>query len=265
MPTRTAADRRNDLLFGWYSANKRELPWRLSTDPYRVMVSEAMLQQTQVQRVIPRFEQFVDRWPTEDALAEASNAEVLEAWSGLGYNSRSIRLRDAARITSEQGWPRSVPGLKELPGIGPYTAAAIASICFGATVPAVDTNLRRVLSRWFGEPLTGSDLRDFAGEVVGDPAGTWNQALMDLGSTLCTTTSPGCSGCPVTEYCADPTVYEPPPRQSRFEGSHRQLRGALVRAHIDGVSLREAGQGLGRSSSQIETAIRELTDEGLLD
>ena len=229
------------------------------------MVSEAMLQQTQVQRVVPRFEQFVDRWPTEDALADASNSEVLEAWSGLGYNSRAIRLRDAARTVSEHGWPRSVSALQELPGIGPYTASAIASICFGAPVPAVDTNLRRVLSRWYGEPLAGADLKRFAADVVGEPAGTWNQALMDLGSMLCTPAAPACSDCPVASLCTDPTVYEPPPRQSRFEGSHRQLRGALVRAHVTGESLRRAGERLGRSQTQIEAAMRELTDEGLLD
>jgi A/G-specific adenine glycosylase len=256
---------RNRHLLEWYGTAGRSLPWRVSNDPYRVLVSEAMLQQTQVQRVIARFESFIARWPTEDDLADATNAEVLGEWSGLGYNSRAIRLRDAARLVAAHGWPRTPEGLRKLPGVGPYTANAIASICFGIGVPAVDTNLKRVISRWIGEPLDGTELADVAYALVDDRAGDWNQALMDLGSSMCTASNPTCETCPVEQWCADPTVYEPPARQSIFAGSHRQLRGALVRASLAGASLEEAGHALGRSDSEIQGTIQELADEGLIE
>lgn len=227
-------------------------------------MSEVMLQQTQVARAITRFESFVDRWPTVDDLASATNEQVLSEWSGLGYNSRALRLRNAAIQVSDHGWPTESADLRTLPGIGPYTANAIASICFGAPVPAIDTNLRRVLSRWDGRPLDGSDLERFASSVVGSPAGDWNQALMDLGSTLCLARDPLCDQCPVAETCTDPSIYVPAPRQSRFEGSPRQLRGALVRADLVGDDLTETGEKLGRSPQEISRAIAALSEEGLI-
>jgi A/G-specific adenine glycosylase len=262
---RADPDDRNCFLLEWYGVNRRPLPWRESVDPYRVMVSEAMLQQTQVQRVIPRFAAFVERWPTEDDLADATSVEVLAEWSGLGYNSRALRLRDAAGIVARDGWPTTPAGLRRLPGVGPYTANAIASICFGAQVPAVDTNLRRVISRWVGEPLDGRALESVASDLVDARAGDWNQALMDLGSSCCTATNPSCDACPVERWCEDPTVYEPPPRQTSFDGSHRQLRGALVRASVERRSLEEAGRVLGRSAAEIHDTIEELINEGLIE
>lgn len=258
------ADRRNRALLDWYARHRRTLPWRDVGDPYATLVSEAMLQQTQVTRVIDRYEAFLDRWPDPASLATATNDEVLEAWSGLGYNSRAIRLRDAARTVAEHGWPTTVEGLRELPGVGPYTAAAIASMAFGEPVAAVDTNLRRILSRWTGEPLNAAQLTSVASDLVTEPAGDWNQALMDLGATICRPTNPACDRCPVSEWCADPTVYEPPPRQSTFEGSRRQLRGALVRAHVGGEDLRAAGRALGRSEEEIDEVLVELRNEGLV-
>lgn len=262
-PSRDAAAR-NAALVDWYGANGRTLPWRDVGDPYATLVSEAMLQQTQVGRVIERYPRFMARWPDPESLARSTTDEVLSEWSGLGYNARAIRLRDAARIVARDGWPTTVEGLAALPGVGPYTAAAIASIAFGVAVPAVDTNLRRVLSRWVGEPLSGNRLASRARELVADDAGDWNQALMDLGSTVCRPVNPACSSCPVSAWCADPTVYEPPPRQSTFEGSRRQLRGALVKANVAGRDPREAGRALGRAQSEVESVIDELQDEGLL-
>lgn len=256
--------RRNSALFAWYRHNRRTLPWRDAGDPYATLVSEAMLQQTQVSRVIERYTAFMDRWPDVESLAAASNDEVLEAWSGLGYNSRAIRLRDAARAVAAGGWPTTVDGLRALPGVGPYTAAAIASMAFGEPVAAVDTNLRRILSRWVGEPLGGRRLHTVAGELVADPGGDWNQALMDLGAAICRPANPDCGRCPVAEWCSDPSVYEPPPRQSTFAGSRRQLRGALVRAHVAGNDLHAAGRALDRSADEIDGVIDDLRSEGLL-
>lgn len=264
MTDRVVPVARNGALIAWYQANARELPWRGAPDPYRTLVSEAMLQQTQVDRVIPRFVAFVDRWPTVDSLADADRGAVLAEWSGLGYNSRAIRLHMAAGVIADGGWPTTEEGLRALPGVGPYTAAAIASIGFGLTAPAVDTNLRRVLSRWEGAPLTGAALTAAAVTNVGEPAGDWNQAMMDLGATVCRPRSPRCGACPVQPWCADPTVYEPPRRQSAFGGSRRQLRGALVRAHVDGSDLRNAGGALGFSQREVEEAIAGLKNDGLL-
>ncbi len=223
-----------------------------------------MLQQTQVSRVIPKFKSFMALWPSVESLAVAETDELLTAWSGLGYNSRALRLRDATRVIAAHGWPGSVRGLEDLPGVGPYTAAAAGSIAFGINVPALDTNLRRVLSRWAGQPLSRGSLEDFAFEVVGSPAGDWNQALMDLGSAVCTPKEPTCSSCPVSTWCADPAVYESPPRQSAFEGSHRQLRGALLRAHLEGRDLHRAGKNLGRTDAEIEKTLDALHSEGLV-
>lgn len=257
-------EERNVALFVWYESQSRSLPWRTRTDPYYTIVSEFMLQQTQVDRVLPKFLAFVERWPTVQRLARARPSEVLDMWSGLGYNSRALRLHSSALIIASKGWPKSIAALVELPGVGPYTARAIASIAFGEPVPAVDTNLRRVLSRWFGANLSGGDLDSYAKECLGDPAGDWNQALMDLGASICRTRNPECSACPVSEWCTDPNVYAAPTRQSTFKGSTRELRGALVRANLDGADLNAAGSSLGRSQKEIAGTIATLTSEGLL-
>lgn len=259
--TRFAVRGRNQALLHWYGAHKRDLPWRDTGDPYATLVSEVMLQQTQVDRVIPRFESFMTRFPTVHDLAAAQRIDVLEEWSGLGYNSRAVRLHEAAAVVSTNGWPED---LTTLPGVGPYTASAIGSMAFGRNEPAVDTNLRRVLSRWIGVPLEGRELREAANELVGHPAGDWNQALMDLGSSLCRPRNPLCAECPVSAHCADPTIYAPPRPQGAFEGSRRELRGALVRAHVAGADPREAGARLGRSDNEVEEVIDDLVAEGLL-
>jgi A/G-specific adenine glycosylase len=255
---------RNAALLAWFDVNHRPLPWRSTADPYPVLVSEVMLQQTQVARVIPKFVSFMEVWPDVASLAAADTDVLLREWSGLGYNNRALRLREAARVVAAVGWPDSIGGLRELPGIGPYTAAALGSISFGIEVPAIDTNLRRVLSRWAGESLSPHDLASYAAEVIAAPAGDWNQALMDLSSEMCSVTDPACDLCPVSEWCLDPTVYEPPRPQSPFNGSHRQLRGALVRAHLAGVDLHETGRDLDRTDTEIKQTIDALRTEGLL-
>jgi A/G-specific adenine glycosylase len=189
---------------------------------------------------------------------------VLSEWSGLGYNSRALRLRDSARIISETGWPDTVSDLTQLPGIGPYTAAAVASIAFGEHVAAVDTNLKRVISRWRGEALNGRALEGAAEEELGNPAGDWNQALMDLGSQLCTPRDPSCGPCPVSAWCTDPSIYEPPTPQPTFNGSNRQLRGALVKAHLNGENLETVARELDRSEEDTEATIQALRTEGLI-
>jgi A/G-specific adenine glycosylase len=258
---------RRARLLAWYDVHRRDLPWRHTSDPYPILVSEIMLQQTQAGRVVPRYERFLARFPTVEALATASVADVLDEWSGLGYNRRAMNLRAAAEQVAAGGWPRSVEGLQVLPGVGPYTAAAVASFAFGVPVAAVDTNLRRVLSRWQGVALGGRRLREAAAaELDRDRPSDWNQALMDLGSMVCTPSTPDCGRCPVDDWCADPTVVTRARPQGRFEGSTRQARGAVVRALVESGSLDAAGladvSGLARE--RVEAAAQALVTEGLV-
>lgn len=228
---------RNEALLAWYDRDGRSLPWRGDTDPWRVLVVEVMAQQTQVSRVVERWEAFLQRFPTPQALACAAPEEAVRLWGGLGYLRRLHNLRRAAGVIAEHGWPDD---LTSLPGVGPYTAAAVACFAHGAVVPTVDTNHRRVVSRWLGLPLAGRDLARAATDLLdrARPA-AWNQAVMDLGATVCLP-APACGRCPVAAWCAGPTVYVPPARQSRFEGSLRQARAAVMRLLADGPATSES-------------------------
>jgi A/G-specific adenine glycosylase len=207
-PTDTAV---KHALLAWFQANARDLPWRSTRDPYAILVSEVMLQQTQVDRVIPRWRAWLERWPTVEALAAASSADVIVAWQGLGYNRRAINLHRAAQHVATLGWPAD---LTELPGVGAYTAAAVGNFAFGHDVLPVDTNVRRVQERT-GESFDGSCA----------------QALFDLGATICLARIPRCSDCPLAHACPSRGQrYEPLRRQSPFEGSFRQRRSLALRA-----------------------------------
>ena len=198
-------------LLGWYTKHQRELPWRKSLDPYAVWVSEMMLQQTQVATVIPYFQRWMQRFPDVAALARAEESDVLHAWQGLGYYSRARNLRRAAQemVRTHAGRvPELVTELRALPGIGPYSAGAIASIAYGHAEPLVDGNVIRVLSRLFalrGDPNRAplkTGLWDLARDLVPkDRPGDFNQALMELGATVCTPRHPRCDVCPVAGHC----------------------------------------------------------------
>jgi A/G-specific adenine glycosylase len=200
-------DRLRAELLAFYDHRKRDLPWRRESDPYRILVSEIMLQQTRVETVIEYYGAWLEQFPDVDALADAEEGAVLKAWEGLGYYRRARNLHAAARAVRER-WGGDVPSrsaeLRELPGVGEYTAGAVASIAFGEPVPAVDGNVRRVLARLYDlETPTSSWLRDMAGGLV-DPErpGDWNQAVMELGATVCTPRRARCGDCPVAWACA---------------------------------------------------------------
>jgi A/G-specific adenine glycosylase len=227
-------------LLRWYAEHRRELPWRGQTDPYAILVSEVMLQQTGVERVRTTYEKFLARFPTFEALAEAPRHEVLQAWAGLGYNRRAVNLHEAARIVVQQYGGRlpSEPGeLRRLPGIGPYTLAALRSFVNHEDVAALDTNVRRVVGRLrFGPVAPVSQIPDAAAALV--PAGqssAWNQALMDFGSLQCTSTRPRCLICPLADVCLSAGQFDVMPaerkvaeRSEPFVGSRRYYRGRLV-------------------------------------
>jgi A/G-specific adenine glycosylase len=199
------------LLLAWYANNGRDLPWRTTRDPYAILVSEIMLQQTQVDRVIPRWHAWLERWPTVDSLAASSPADVIVEWQGLGYNRRAVSLHRAAQHVAAHGWPDD---LTELPGVGPYTAAAVGNFAFGRDVLPVDTNIKRVQERT-GEQFDGACA----------------QALFDLGATICLARIPRCGACPLAAQCPSRGQrYEPLRKQSKFEGSFRQRRAIALRA-----------------------------------
>jgi A/G-specific adenine glycosylase len=210
LPARAAAFRRR--LLGWYAGHRRDLPWRGVGDPYAVLVSEVMLQQTQVARVREFYPRFLARYPTLEDLAAATGAQVRESWDGLGYYARARYLHAAAQvIVHELGGtvPRAAAELRRLPGIGRYTAGAVASLAFGADEAAVDTNVARVLGRVFrlrGAPRSARRLRRVwalaTALVPRRRSADWNQALMDLGATICVARAPRCEACPVAASCA---------------------------------------------------------------
>jgi A/G-specific adenine glycosylase len=245
-----------DAILDWYEGARRDLPWRRTTDPDAILVSEVMLQQTQVARVVPRYGAWITRWPTAAALACATPAEVLREWVGLGYNARALRLRDACAIVARDGWPADAAGLRTLPGVGPYTAAAVASFAFGEAVAAVDTNVRRVAQR-----LGRGTPRDL---LPDDRAAQWNQALMELGATYCGARRAHCSECPAASWCAARGSVVPAPRgargtRERFEDSNRWVRGRIVAALA-------AGEAVPRDidATRLERAIDGLVRDGLV-
>jgi A/G-specific adenine glycosylase len=261
-------------LLAWYAADHRDFPWRRTTDPYAVLVSEVMLQQTQASRIAERFPSFMSRFPTARALAAASEAEVLAAWSGLGYNRRALALRRAAAAVSAHGWPRDVAALERLPGIGPYTARAVASLAFGEPVGVVDTNVRRWLVRRFGlsAAATPRELQALADALAtaGDPADAapWTHATMEFGAGICTPRNPHCGICPIAQGCPSRGMAGtvPVPRQATFAGSDRAHRGALLRAlaaaHGHAMTLAAGHQIL--SEPAFERVVAGLERDGLL-
>lgn len=194
-----------EKLLAWYDANARDLPWRKDRDPYRVWVSEIMLQQTRVAAVIEHYQEFLRRFPTVQKLAAAREASVLAAWSGLGYYRRARMLHAAAKVVARErggNFPSTAEHWRELPGIGRYTSAAIASIAFGDPVAVVDGNVERVLQRFSGELLAGEKVWGAAEEMLDRVRpGDFNQAMMELGAMVCTPKSPACLMCPVVEWC----------------------------------------------------------------
>jgi A/G-specific adenine glycosylase len=224
-------------LLAWFAENARDLPWRKTRDPYAILVSEVMLQQTQVERVVPRYLAWLERWPTVDALAAAQPADVIREWQGLGYNRRGLNLHRAAQMVSVSGWPED---LTALPGVGPYTAAAVGNFALGRNVLPADTNVNRVQER------TGYRF---------SPAAA--QALMDLGATVCLARIPRCGACPLAEGCPSRgRRYEPLRKQSRFEGSFRQRRARTLRL------VAEADQELAELDLE---AVRSLERDGLVE
>jgi A/G-specific adenine glycosylase len=288
--SRSVAEARHGALLAWFEQERRDLPWRRTRDPWAVLVSELMLQQTQVARVLPRYEAFLDRWPTPQACAAAPLAEVVTAWAGLGYNRRAVNLhRCALAVVEHHGGllPADLAALLALPGIGPYTARAVLAFAFEHDVGVLDTNAARVLARWGGRSLRPKDAQLAADAAVPPGEGwRWNQAMLDLGATRCRPRTPACGECPVAASCSWFVAGRPDPDpavgsagvsggQSTFEGSDRQGRGRLVDAlRLGPVRLDDLGAAMGwpddaeRSrrvaAGLVADGLAEIDDEGSL-
>ncbi len=284
-------------LLDWYARNKRELPWRRTRDPYAILVSEVMLQQTQVERVVPKYQEFLKAFPDFASLAESGVGEVIRAWSGLGYNRRAVRLWRIARVVMSEfdgRLPADPNDLRRLEGVGEYTASAVSCFAFGCQTPVIDTNVRRVLGRLFpkGSALSARRMAALAKEMLPiGRASEWGQGLMDLGASLCLNRRPRCGECPLRAHCYAVTTfgrvpalvaeqrvpYSPADGKAKappFKGSSRYYRGrVLARLRSldadEGITVAELGPWLkadfnGEDSDWIFGLVQGLERDGLI-
>jgi len=281
-----------DAILTWYAARGRELPFRDTTDPYAILVSEAMAQQTQAARAGEAWTRFMARFPTVQSLADAPPADVLRAWQGLGYNRRAINLQRAARVIVDEHdghVPSDLAGLEALPGVGPYTARAVAALAFGVPVGAVDTNVRRVLGRVAAGDtgvMDAATLQRVADDAVPpDQPGFWTHALMDIGATLCHPRRPACAPCPARPWCryfaAGPALVTPASVSSAaakrpavreaiapFTSTSRWLRGRIVerlRGVPNGEWLEIRGPIGDHDQAAVDVALAALARDGLVE
>jgi A/G-specific adenine glycosylase len=273
----------HDHVLRWYGANARRLPWReREADGWRVLVSEVMLQQTPVARVLPAYEAWIARWPSPSALAADSPGEAVRLWGRLGYPRRALRLHEAATVIEAEHdgvVPADVQTLRSLPGVGEYTASAVAAFAYRRRAVVLDTNVRRVIARAFAgaelPPVSVTKRERVLAESLlpsdGDTAATWSVGLMELGALLCTATSPRCGACPIREQCqwrADgyPPDDGPPRKAQTYAGTDRQCRGRIlaVLREAEGTVPTAAVEAVWDDRAQRERALASLIDDGLV-
>ena len=273
-PTRTRFGR---AIAAWHATARRDLPVRRATEPWPILVAEVMSQQTQIERIGPAWERFVGLWPEPRELAAAETRDLLRAWAGLGYNRRALALREAARtIVREHGGrvPDTVPELERLPGVGPYTARAVAASAFGVPVAPLDVNVRRVIGRVVGEAVPPGRLQDMAdGLVSRDDPRAWVDAVMDLAATVCIARAPRCAACPLAGMCRSAGSTAAPVRAAMtsvtpFPRTNRWLRGRLLATVRDAPagSWVDAPDGLGEHDRDaVLAALRGLERDGFVE
>lgn len=265
-------------VIAWFAKNKRDLPWRKS-NPWGVLVSEIMLQQTPVTRVLPVWTEWMRRWPTPADLAKAQKSEVLTRWGRLGYPRRALRLHECAKeITSKFGGevPSNITQLRSLPGIGEYTAAAISSFAYGEDALVLDVNIRRLFARhrdgveFPSSSITNGERAERAALMPTKKAATWAAATMELGAVICTAKNPRCGHCPIASSCRWRSLDYPrsdqPRRTQAWHGTDRQCRGVIVQAlRENDVLTKKKLMLLWDVPSQVEKALQTLIDDGLIE
>lgn len=266
----------------WFAGNGRDLPWRETRDPWSIVVAEMMLQQTQVARVLDRWPRFLERFPTATGCADGSPADVIDEWSGLGYNRRAVYLHRMATTVVEDHdgtFPRELKSLLGLPGIGPYTARAIRIFAFECADAVLDTNVARILARTHGRSLNRAEAQRLADDNLGEDPWVWNQAMLDVGARFCRSRNPACQDCPMAPVCQWSKSGNPEPdpaagsagvstKQSRFDGSDRQGRGKLVNAlRTAPVSATDLATTMGwpGDEARARRVAATLVDDGLAD
>ena len=253
-------------LKNWYKKNRRSFEWRDSNNPWKILLIETLSQQTQIDRADEFYKKFIKKYPTPKDMAKDSKKEVLKLWSGLGYNNRAIRLHESSKILSKYGFDELYPDFTILPGVGPYTNSAILSFAYEKKIIAVDTNIKRIIKRFFRtdnvdvfiEKNTDLLLKNFNSR-------DFNQGLMDLGSTLCTSRNPKCEICPLELSCKKYIVQEIK-TSKKFEGSMRQKRGRILKILLieKGVTMARLSKELEITNKATEEVVESLMKDGLI-
>ena len=253
-------------LFSWYRNNKRTFSWRNTNDPWKIFLIEIISQQTQINRADDYYKKFIKEFPTPESMARSSLKKVLELWSGLGYNNRAKRLYESSNMLSESSFDSINPNFEILPGVGPYTKNAILSFAYGDSVLAIDTNLERIITRYFGVDDAKDYLKRYSQSLLKKVnSKDLNQAFMDFGSMVCTSLSPSCDICPLETECSK---YFSKIKKSyqKFEGSNREIRGKVLKLLLneDQISKEELTNKLGEEEEKLNKALHGLQKDNLL-
>lgn len=254
-------------VLSWYKSNKREFNWRNTKDPWKILLIEVIAQQTQLERANQYYKKFIKAFPTPKHMASSKYIEVQKLWSGLGYNNRARRLFEASKIINEKGFNNLYPDFEILPGVGEYTKNALLSFAYGEKVLTKDTNINRIFERFFGTDLENYSINELQKILLKNISSRdLNQALMDLGSTICSSRHPQCSICPLEETCNKYIVKSKTLKVGKFKGSNREIRGQIVRYLIqnNNVDKKILKKDLKIDNNNLEIALRGLERDGLL-
>ena len=264
METKTKLLKKNLLI--WYKENKRSFNWRYTNDPWKILLIEIISQQTQINRANIYYQEFIKKFPTPESMSQSSLKTILKMWSGLGYNNRAIRLYESSKLIAEKGFKNIYPNFELLPGVGQYTKNAILSFAYGDKVLALDTNLERVLTRYFAIDSTKDYVEKYSDFLLaGVNSRDLNQALMDLGSSICTSSNPKCDICPLEKKC-EKYILKSKISIEKFKGSNRELRGKIIKLLLveNEITIKEIVDKTSEDEEKFITAVNGLKGDGLL-
>ena len=262
----TKTKKLKESLFIWYKNNKRSFNWRHTNDPWKILLIEIISQQTQINRANIYYQKFIKKFPTPESMSKSTLKTILKMWSGLGYNNRAIRLYESSKLISEKGFKNIYPNFELLPGVGQYTKNAILSFAYGEKVLALDTNLERVLTRYFAADSTKDYVKKYSDFLLKDvDSRDLNQALMDLGSSICTSSNPKCNICPLEKNCKK-YITKSKNSIKKFKGSNRELRGKIIKLLVmqNQITIKNIAKKTSENEEKIMTAINSLENDGLL-